>query len=56
MTPQTMEDIKLLLTNAGYEKELNDILFHVLYPLMISSSSRIVVYPLLLQLDTSCLY
>ena len=27
MTPQTMEDIKLLLTNAGYEKELNDILF-----------------------------
>ena len=27
MTPQTMKDIKLLLTNAGYEKELNDIFF-----------------------------
>ncbi len=27
MKPQTMEEIKALLINAGYEKELNDILF-----------------------------
>lgn len=27
MTSQTMENIKVLLINAGYEKELNDILF-----------------------------
>jgi hypothetical protein len=27
MKPQTMEEIKALLINAGYEKELNDIFF-----------------------------
>lgn len=27
MTPQKIEELKTLLTNAGYEKELNDILF-----------------------------
>ena len=27
MTSQTMENIKVLLTNAGYEKVLNDIYF-----------------------------
>ena len=27
MTPQTKEELKTLLINAGYEKELDDILF-----------------------------
>lgn len=27
MTPQKIEELKTILINAGYEKELNDILF-----------------------------